>query len=459
MASKAIVKRKASSSPTKTVKRPKHFLDEAAKTRFDDNIKYRGICMPREVNFEFFDKEPGLTVFQMFSLMGPFFAIKEKVYPTLVKEFYANLSFSELDGEIVGKSMLRGKKIDLTMKNLRMWIALKEGDFKRYFNKEPISMEAYSYEKAVKKISGEISDEIILGQLGINERLMAHVLSQMILPKAGTSNDPSKFDIFLMWCALKGWEPDLAFIILNHMKDTLARPNADLPYGSLITIIARYRGVVFIHDDFCEDAAQAIYDSRLILNMSYRKIDGAWMNVKHGRQPPKTAGRRKSSRLLKKESSTPSSPIQVSEEEKATEEEDSDATIYSDSPTSPDKTEETMHSTSSNKESPQDDTLNVTSQPSATDPASGHEPDHEDHPDLPNPIPSPKTSASSPEPTLAPLTPLAVIRAHLRSLTAQVTTALEEIQELKKMVTEMTLNIGNAGHPDDPSNVTPSSAP
>ncbi|KAF7821925.1 Myb_DNA-bind_6 domain-containing protein [Senna tora] len=322
---------------------------------------------------------------------------------------------------------------------MRIWIGLKEGDFKRYSTKEPISMEAYSHEKAVKKISGDIFGEFILGQLGVNERLMAHVLSQMILPKTGTSNDPSNFDIFLMWRALKGWEPDLAFIILNHIKDTLARPNADLPYGSLITIIARYRGVVFIHDKFFEAAAQAIYHSRLILNMSYRKIDAA---------------RRKSSRLLKKESPTPSSLIQVSEEEKATEEENSDATMYYDSLTPSEKTEDTMHSSSSDEKPPQDDLHTITSQRSATDPASGHEPENKYHPARP----SPKTSTSSLEPTPAPLTHLAEIRAHFRSLTAQVTTALEEIQDLKKLVTEMTLTIGNTRHPD-PSNATPSSTP
>ncbi|KAF7814892.1 uncharacterized protein G2W53_028861 [Senna tora] len=456
MASKAIVKRKASSSPTK---KPKLFLDEAAKTRFEDNFNDRGICTPRE----------------MFSLMGwrLFLAIKEKVYPALVKESYANLSFSDLDGEIVGKSMLRGKKIDLTMRNLRTWTGLKEGDFKRYSTKEPISMEAYSHDKAVKKITGSISGEFILGQLGVIECLMAHVLSQMILPTAGTSNDPSNFGIFLMWCVLKGWEPDLAFIILNHMKDTLARPNADLPYGSLITIIAIYRGVVYVHDDFYEAATQAIYDSRLILNMSYRKIDGVWvkigkpksepgegtskrkMNVKHGRQPLKTAGRRKSSRLLKKESPTPSSPIQVSEEDKVTEEVDSDATMYSDSPTPPEKTEDTMHSSSSDKKPRLVNPVPVTSQPSATDPPSDHEPDLTKQPPYTT---SPKTSASSPEPTPALLTPLADISAHLRSLTAQVTTALEEIQELKTLVTEISCTNGNAGHPE-PSTATPSSAP
>ncbi|KAF7821349.1 uncharacterized protein G2W53_026804 [Senna tora] len=311
------------------------FLDEAAKTRFEDNFKDRVICRPREVNFEFFNKEPGLTVFQMFSLMGwrPFFAIKEKVYHALVKEFYANLSFSDLDGEIVGKSMLRGKKIDLTMRNLRAWIGLKEGDFKRYSTKEPISMEAYSHDKAVKKITGGISGEFILGQLSVNESLMAHV--------------------------------------------KLGKPKSEPDEGT-----------------------------------SKRK-----MNVKHGRQPPKTAGRRKSSRLLKKESPTPSSPIPVSEEDKVSEEVDSDATMYSDSPTPP-KTKDTMHSSSSEKKPLQDEQASVTSHPSVANPSSDHDQDPSKQPIKPSSPTSPRFSASSPEPTSAPLTPLAEIRAHLRSLTA-----------------------------------------
>ncbi|KAF7808439.1 uncharacterized protein G2W53_035182 [Senna tora] len=406
MASKALVKRKASPSLTKTTKSPN--FSSMKQQKLDSKTTSRAEAFVR--------------------------LKREKVYPALVKELYANLSFSDLDGEIVGKSMLRGKKIDLTMKNLRTWIVLKEGDFKRYSTKEPISMEAYSHDKAVKKITGGISGEFILGQLGVNERLMAQVLSQMILPKASTSYYPSNSDIFLMWYALKGWEPDLAFIILNHMKDTLARPNADLPYGSLITIISRYRGVV----------------------NSKRN-----MNVKHGRQPPKTAGRRKSSRLLKKESptpSTPSSPIQVSEEDKVTKEVDSDATMYSDSPTPPEKTKDTMHSSSPDKKPPQADPAPVTSQPSATDPASDHEPDLAKLPVKPPSTTSLKSSASSLEPTPAPLTPLVEIRAHLRSLTVQVTTALEEIQELKTLITEISCTVGNAGHPEPPT-ATPSSAP
>ncbi|KAF7815167.1 Retrovirus-related Pol polyprotein from transposon RE1 [Senna tora] len=258
----------------------------------------------------------------------PFLAIKENIYPSLIREFYSNLVFSEEEGEPVGRSMLRGKRVDLTADNIRRWIGVKKGDFK------------------------SPNGEVTLALLGLNERLLAHVLCQLIMPKAGTSNDPSQFDIFLMWCAIKGWETDLAFIILNDMKDTLARPTADLPYGTLITVIARALGVVFEDEDWVSANVQGNYNQRMIQNMSFKKVGGKWiklrkakvepregtkkrkMNVKHGRRPPKStkgSGTRNSSRLLKKDMSSPSSHIHVSAEEKE-ESTNSDATLYSESP-------------------------------------------------------------------------------------------------------------------------------
>ncbi|KAF7814878.1 Retrovirus-related Pol polyprotein from transposon RE1 [Senna tora] len=308
MVSSAIVKRKGSDSSFVIGKRPKLFLDNSAKERFDSDFKSRGICAPQEVNFAFFDKEPQLNVFQLFSQMGwkPFIGIKERIYPSIIREFYSNLVFSEEDGEPVVRSMIRGKKVELTIDNIRSWIGVKKGDFKRYSSREPISMESYSIEKAANKLGGNSNGEVTLAQLGVNERMIAHVLRQLIMPKAGTSNDPSQFDIFLMWCAVKAWETDLASIILNHMRDTLACPIADLPYGSLITLIARAKGVEFEEKDWVGANVQWNYDQRLIQNMSFKKVGDKWiklgkakaepwevsqkkkMNVKHGRRPPKS---------------------------------------------------------------------------------------------------------------------------------------------------------------------------
>ncbi|KAF7814862.1 hypothetical protein G2W53_028831 [Senna tora] len=284
----SIMKRKGSNSSSVIAKRPKLFLDNSAKECFESDFKSRGICAPREVNFEFFDKEPEPNVFQLFSQMGwkPFLGIKERIYPFIIREFYYNLVFSEEDGELVGRLMIRGKKVELTADNIRSWIGVKKGDFKRYSSREPISMESYSIEKAAKKLGGSPNGEVTLAQLGVNEGLIAHVLFQLIMPKAGTSNEPSQFDIFLMWCAVKGWELDLAFIILNHMRDTLARPTANLPYGSLITLIARARGVVFEEEDWVAANVQGNFDQRLIQKMSFKKVGGKWIKLGKAKAEP-----------------------------------------------------------------------------------------------------------------------------------------------------------------------------
>ncbi|KAF7839473.1 Retrovirus-related Pol polyprotein from transposon RE1 [Senna tora] len=400
MASTAIVKRKGSDTSSAIAKRPKLFLDNLAK---------------------------GMS-------WKPFLAIKERIYPSLIQVSYSNLVFSEEEGEPVGRSMIRGKKVELTADNIRSWIGLKKGDFKRYSSREPITMESYTIEKATKKLGGSSNGEVTLAKLGVNERLIAHVLCQLILPKAGTSNDPSQFDIFLMWCAVKGWEPDLAFIILNHMKDTLACPTVDLPYGSLITLIARARGLIFEDEDWAEADPGEGTEKRK-------------MNVKRGRRPlktPKGSGTWKFSRLLKKDTSSPSSPIQVSAEEKE-DSADSDAIMYYVSPVHQPIKEEptekdsdaTMFSSSSDKEPNQDEHQAVSSHLAPKDEsASENEPEHE--PEPPVPTHSPKINPSSSEPLpQPPMTPLVEIREQLKVLPSQLASAREEIYELKLIIVKM----------------------
>ncbi|KAF7835551.1 hypothetical protein G2W53_010410 [Senna tora] len=324
----------------------KLFLDNSSKERFESDFKSIGICAPREVNFDFFDKEPELNVFQLFSQVGwkPFLAIKERTYPSLIREFYSNLVFSKEGGEPVGCLMIRRKKVDLTADNIRSWIGVKKGDFRRYSSKEPISMESYSIENAAKKLGGSFN----------------------------------------------GWEPDLAFFILNHMKDTLARPTVDLSYGSLIILIARARGVIFLGEDW--------------------------------------------------DTSSPSSPIQVSAEEKE-ESVDSDATMYFESPIHQPIKEEptekesdaTLFSSASDKEPNQDEQQAISSHL-----APKNESAHENQLEPPVSKHSPKANTCSSEPLpQPPMTPLAEIREQLKNLTIQLTSSREGIYELKMIIIEM----------------------
>ncbi|KAF7815161.1 uncharacterized protein G2W53_029130 [Senna tora] len=313
MASIAIVKRKGFDSSSVVAKRPKILLDNPANERFETDFKSKGICAPREVNFEFFDKEPELNVFQLFSQM-------------------------EESGEIVGQSMIRRKKVELTAENIRSWIGVKKGDFKRYSSREPIFMESYSIEKAAKKLGGSSNGEVTLGQ-----------------------------------------------------------------------------GVVFVGEDWVGANVQGNYYNRLIQNMSFKKVGGKWiklgkakaepregsdkkkMNLKHGRRPPKSTKGSVSKNNEEKEESV-----------------DSDATMYSES---------LVHQS--------DEQQDVSSHL-----APENEPKHE--PEPPKSKHSPKANPSSSEPQPQPsMTPLTENREQLRNLTSQMTSAREEIYELKMIIIEM----------------------
>ncbi|KAF7812543.1 uncharacterized protein G2W53_033519 [Senna tora] len=229
-------------------------------------------------------------------------------------------------------------------------------------------MESYSIEKAAKKFGGSTYGDVASGQLGVNETLLTY-------------------------------EQDLAYIILNHMRDTIAHPTANLPYGSLITIIARARAKTEPRE-----------------GTGKRK-----MNIKHGRRPlknTKASSTRKPSRLLKKHTSSTSSHIQVSEENEEKENEesaDSDATLYSESPTHPSAKEKavnkesdaTLYSSASDKGTNQNDYQAVSSHH-----ALGYEsaPEHEHESEPSKSKQSPKAYTSLSDPQRPPMTPLAEIR-------------------------------------------------
>ncbi|KAF7823929.1 uncharacterized protein G2W53_022073 [Senna tora] len=104
-----------------------------------DLFKGRSISPPREVTFEFFASEP-----------------EEKVHPEIVREFYANLSFEEDDEkeELIGSTMLRGRKIHLTEATISEWLECPRGDFKRFSNHGQVEFEGYFISKAVKLLAG-----------------------------------------------------------------------------------------------------------------------------------------------------------------------------------------------------------------------------------------------------------------------------------------------------------------
>lgn len=220
----------------------KTFRDDEAKERFLKDFIHRSYTTTRTVDHEFFAKA-NIDCFQRLEQIGwgAFFATNENIYPVLIKEFYSNLVFDS--SELRATSLMKGRKIELSQEFLADVIACPNEGIEHYFSHKEIPYEGYSREKAIRELMNGKSDVLDVARLDVSNRLLIHAISQTIVPRVVKSNNPTFLEIFYAWCALQGLPLNLLYTILNHMRYVVSSKKAELPYGTILTLIAKRRGV------------------------------------------------------------------------------------------------------------------------------------------------------------------------------------------------------------------------
>ncbi|KAF7841955.1 RVT_2 domain-containing protein [Senna tora] len=237
------------------VEKPKIFEDEVAPKRFA----------------ELFDR--GITTLR-----------EERVYPVLVREFHANLS---LDPETLeGKILLHGKKMKLNPGVLSHLISVPSEGIQLYSTRGEIEFESYGKSGFIWELTGKHCQVLDPSKLSPNDRILLHLVNQVVIPKLNKSNPATHLENFYMWCISKLRLLDLPFIILRHMTVAL-KQKGELPYKMVITKIAQYMGIDLSSYEFEIAKAQANYDLRLQLNMGYLKVGNEWVRKKEETITPK----------------------------------------------------------------------------------------------------------------------------------------------------------------------------
>ncbi|KAF7802888.1 hypothetical protein G2W53_041999 [Senna tora] len=134
-----------------------------------------------------------------------------------------------------------------------------------------IEFESYGKSGFIWELTGKHCHVLDPNKLSPDDRILLHLVNQVVIPKLNKSNPATHLEIFYMWCISKLCLLDLPFIILRHMTLAL-KQKGKLPYGMVITKIAQYMGIDMSSYDFEIAKAQANYDLRLLLNMGYLKI-------------------------------------------------------------------------------------------------------------------------------------------------------------------------------------------
>ncbi|KAL2475252.1 Uncharacterized protein Adt_35988 [Abeliophyllum distichum] len=181
---------------------------------------------------------PSFHIKDLFVDMGwvSILTIDDKVYPSIVKELYKNMSFSPGSGI---SCLLRNKRIRITQDRIRSILHLEEGGVRLYTTKTIPHTKEYHPIEACCLVTGKHFDPAVrlsTNQLTLLCRVLHNIIAHIIVPRKGHLDEVNYYDVFLLDSILRGRKLDFSYIMIQHMTSVLSgtRPKA-LPYGMILT--------------------------------------------------------------------------------------------------------------------------------------------------------------------------------------------------------------------------------
>ncbi|GKV09924.1 hypothetical protein SLEP1_g21357 [Rubroshorea leprosula] len=179
----------------------------------------------------------GLHIREMLDAMGwtELVSRKVKVYPQLIKIFYANLSDSEDGGY---RTTVLKKTFEFDAETINDVLQLR--------NEGAIELNAFTEESAKKFIMGDEYNEgqtLTIHHLNLENRLMFWIYNHIILPRQGSFGKFSGPDCVWFAYILDQKRINLGHHIMRQMMYYRGRSTLALVYGTLITLLMENAGV------------------------------------------------------------------------------------------------------------------------------------------------------------------------------------------------------------------------
>ncbi|KAL2462176.1 Uncharacterized protein Adt_45596 [Abeliophyllum distichum] len=130
--------------------------------------------------------------------------VDDKVYPSIVKDLYKNMSYSVGSGI---SCLLRNKRIRITQDLIRSILHLEEGGVRLYTTKTIPHTEEYNPIKACCHVTGkhfEAAVRLSTNQLTFPCRVLHNIIAHIIVPHKGHLDEVNHYDVFLLDSILRG---------------------------------------------------------------------------------------------------------------------------------------------------------------------------------------------------------------------------------------------------------------
>ncbi|KAF7824432.1 hypothetical protein G2W53_022576 [Senna tora] len=153
----------------------------------------------------------------------------------LIREFYANLKIDQSTME--SNVLVRGRRAVLSKGLLSEVLKCPNVGICPDLGNDVIT-ESYHKGEFVNELMGRKSSLCQIGLLGVDDRILFHIIDQVIMPKQNKGNDPNDTALFIMWCLKRTLRVNLPHIIMSNMKH-IRDSSQELAYGMVITLIAK----------------------------------------------------------------------------------------------------------------------------------------------------------------------------------------------------------------------------
>ncbi|KAL2526908.1 Uncharacterized protein Adt_11962 [Abeliophyllum distichum] len=228
---------------------------------------------------------PSFYIEHLFVGMGwvRILTLDDKVYPSIVKDFYKKMTFSP--GTKI-TCLLRNKRVKITRDLIRSLLRLEDGGILLYTTKTILHTEEYNPVEVCHHVTGKhfkTPARLSTNQLTLTCRVLHNIIAHIIVPRKGYLDEVNHYDVFLLDSILLRRKLDFPYIMLQHMNSVLSgtRPKA-LPYSMILTKIFEHFGVS-VHDSVAllPKATDTINISTLKC-MKIFKEDGQWVSKSKG---------------------------------------------------------------------------------------------------------------------------------------------------------------------------------
>ncbi|KAL2542832.1 Uncharacterized protein Adt_03810 [Abeliophyllum distichum] len=172
--------------------------EEAPQTTWIDHCP---VLIDKNVDLTYFTFDvPSFHIEDLFVSMGwiSILTLNDKVYLSIVKDFYKKMTFSSGTGITC---LVRNKRIKITQELIRSILHLEDGGIRLYTTKTILHLEEYNPIEACRRVTGkyfEIPARLSTNQLTLTCCVLHNIITYIIVPRKGHLDEVNHYDVFLL---------------------------------------------------------------------------------------------------------------------------------------------------------------------------------------------------------------------------------------------------------------------